>query len=316
MLAEAAGALQIRGMSVSSASFLALIVLAGACRKDNSVDKAPKNPGVGQFLPAPSSRYAATGWPDDAGSVVVLPAGTPQEVQLVMPELTDKTLSDTSSFDLDSLPYGKVSLFSRTRKSTLAIIAGGGSENAPRGCKTWPSARLESYQGDAWVFGLAQGVAQELDLHSWGLPLAADSIQAAQNVIRIASKMRSDSIFVGIPFAIRYLYRIELNGVRIVIADAVRRINTEANVREEHVLIVAERGKDSLAYVPAYRETQMGREDEVRVPEIVGAVLLGENRRPAIFVSLEYSEGARLMLLERVASSRWELRWRSAYSGC
>lgn len=316
MLAETAGAVQIRGMSVFRASFLALVILLGACRKDKKVDQAPKNPAAGQVLPPTLSRYAATGWPDDAGPVVVLPAGPPQEVQLVMPELSDQTLSDTSSFDLDSLPKGSVSLFSRTRRSTVATIEIGGGEDAPRGCKTWPSARLDSYHGEAWSFGLARGVADDLPLHTWGPPLATDSAGAARDVIEIASKARSDSSFSGIPFTLRYLYRIELNNVRAIVADAVRRINTEANIREEHVFVIAEREKDSQRYVPGYRETQMGREEEVRVPEIVGAVFLGENRRPAIFVSLEYSDGARLMLMERVGPSRWERRWRGAYSGC
>lgn len=233
-----------------------------------------------------------------------------------MPELTDQTLTDTSSFELDSLPNSRISLFSRTRKSTFATIAGGGSEDSPRGCKTWPSARLESYHGDAWSFGLAAGVAQELPMHGWGPPLAPDSNQAVRDVIRIASTAGNDSTFAGIQFAIRYLYRIELGASRAIIADAVRRINTEANVREEHVLVVAERARGSSENVVGFMETQMGREDDVRVPEIAGAVLLGENRRPGILVSLEYSEGSRLLLLERIATSRWVLRWRSAYAGC
>jgi hypothetical protein len=233
-----------------------------------------------------------------------------------MPELTDATLSDTSSFELDSLPHAQVVLYSRGQKSTPATIAGGGNEDTPRGCKSWPSARLGSYRGDAWSFGLAADAAQELPLHTWGPTLLADSIAAAGEVIRIAASASRDSIFTGIPFGIRYLYRLELRGVRVVIADAVRRINTEANVREQHVLVIAERTGTESRYRGSYHETETGNEDAVRVPEIVGAVLLGDNRRPALFVSLEYSEGSRLLLLEREASSRWAMRWKSAYSGC
>ena len=233
-----------------------------------------------------------------------------------MPELTDATLSDTSSFELDSLPHSQVTLFSRSQQPTPAVIAGGGTEDAPRGCKSWPSARLESYHGDAWSFGLAADVARPLPMHIWGPGLIADSVKAAHDVIQIAAEARADSTFAGVPFAIRYLYRIELGAARVVVADAVRRINTEANVREEHVLIIAERSPASSQYVAAYRETQTGREEVVRVPEIVGAVFLGENRRPALFVSMEYSEGSRLLMLEREATSRWVLRWKGAYSGC
>lgn len=233
-----------------------------------------------------------------------------------MPELTDATLSDTSSFELDSLPHSQVTLFSRSQKSTPAVISGGGTEDTPRGCKSWPSARLESYKGNGWSFGLAADVARELPLHIWGSELAVDSAQAAHDVTQIAAAARADSAFSGIPFSVRYLYRLELGATRAVVADAVRRINTEANVREEHALVIAERSNSSDRYIPVYRETQSGREDVVKVPEIIGGVLLGENRRPAIFVSLEYSEGSRLLLLEREPSSKWAPRWKSAYSGC
>lgn len=233
-----------------------------------------------------------------------------------MPGLTDRTLSDTSTFELDSLPRAQVRLFSRGQKSSLAVIAGGQSELTPRGCASWPSARLESYRGDAWSLGLAADAARELPLHTWGASLAADSLQAASGVIAAAAAARSDPSFSGIPFGIRYMYRIELGGIRAAVGDAVRRINTEANVREEHALIVVERAPGESRYLPAYREIQTGREDDVPVPEVVGAVLLGENRTPSLFISLEYSEGSRLLLIERNGSAVWKLRWRSAYTGC
>lgn len=299
------------------ASFFALtLALIAGCRRDEPATNAQGADTSQQSVPSKPSRFAATGWPDDAGPVVVLPGGVPGEARLVLPELTDKTLTDTSSFDLDSLPQSSVSLYSRNRKSALATITGGGSEEAPRGCKTWPTARLESSPGDDWRFGLAANVGEDLPLLNWGPALAKDSVEAVRALVRIASGSRNDSIFLGVPFTVRFLSRLELNDSRVVVADAVRRINTEANVREEHALVIAERVRDSSRYSAGYRETQMGREDEVRVPEVVGAVLLGENRRPALFISLEYSEGARLLLLERLGASRWVLRWRSAYSGC
>lgn len=297
-------------------SFLAFLLFLPACTRDLAREKTDTSLAKAQAPASVSSRFSATGWPDDAGQVIVLPGATVGEVRLLMPELTDATLADTSSFELDSLPHGQVVLYSRGQKSTPATVEVGGNEDDPRGCKSWPSARLGSYRGEAWSFGLAAGAARELPLHTWGSLLTADSVAATASVIQIASTVRSDSTFDGIPFGIRYLYRLELGGGRTVIADAMRRINTEANVREQHVLVIAERTGASGRYRAAYSEAQTGREDAVRVPEIVGAVLLGENRRPALFVSLEYSEGSRLILLERDPSSRWVLRWRSAYTGC
>ncbi len=287
-----------------------------ACRNDRKPDGTAVGEPVPQVQPPPPSRFAATGWPDDAGPVLVLRGQDQAEVQLILPELTDKTLSDTSSFELDSLPDARVEVYSRDGKAGTAAIVSGDSQEAPRGCKTWPTARLASYAGDDWRIGLAAGAAQSIAIHGWGAGLAADSIAAARAVIAMAASSREDSAFRGIPFGVRFLFRLELPGSRAIIADAVRRINTEANVREEHVLLIAERRSGETHYVPAFRETQRGREEEVRVPEVLGAVLLGENRRPAAFISLEYSEGSRVLLVERISFTSWVLRWRSAYAGC
>ncbi|MBA2686794.1 MAG: hypothetical protein H0U64_01715 [Gemmatimonadaceae bacterium] len=291
-------------------------LVAAACRNDRPPDPAPTQETVPQSQPLAPSRFAATGWPDDAGPVLVLRGADQSEVQLVLPELADNTLNDTSSFDLDSLPGAEVALFSREGKVKSTTIVSGGSEESPRGCKTWPTARLASYAGESWRVGLAAKAADVIPIHVWGPSLVPDSVVAARDVIAIAASSQGDSAFRGIPFGVRFLFRLELAGARAVVADVVRRINTEANVREEHVLLVAEKKPGESRYAPAFRETQRGLEDEVRVPEILGAVLLGENRRPAIFVSLEYSEGSRTLLVERLSATQWVLRWRSAYVGC
>ncbi len=304
-------------MSPLRAAFFCSVTFALlACGKDDDSTKATPVPASQNSPPLATSRFAATGWPEDAGPVVVLPGSTHDEVRLVLPDLTDNTLSDTSSFELDSLPNSAISLFSPGRSPVPVTVVAGESEESPRGCKTWPTARISAYPGDGWKVGLAAGAAGPLPLSGWGPALMNDSSEAAREVVSMAAFSRTDSTFRGVPFGIRFLYRIELGSSRVIIADALRRINTEANVREEHVLLIAERQRGEKEYALAFRETQRGREDEVRVPEILSAVLLGENRRPAIFASLEYSEGARLLLVERLSASKWVLRWRSAYAGC
>lgn len=308
---------KLRPMTGIRAAFLlALLTVGAACNQDSSAgDAAPVSE-----TPAPSrssvSRFAATGWPDDAGPVIALPGTQPGTLRLVLPELTDKSLTDTSSFNLDSLPSGRVQLFARAKRVGFAKITEGGTEEIPRGCTTWPAAELVGGEGPPWDFGLAADVADALPVQAWGIKLAGDSAAAATAALRIVSLAKGDSTFRAIPFYLRYMYRLELGTSRVLIADAVRRINTEANVREQHVLLIAERSSESGTYVSAYRHTRVGGEDEVQVPEIIGAVWLGENRRPAILVNLEYSEGSRLLLLERIGAGQWTLRWKSAYSGC
>lgn len=304
-------------MTVLRAAFLGCICwMFLGCGNDIKPEGTVAGESVREAQPLAPSRFAATGWPDDAGAVVVLRGSDQTEVQLILPELTDNTLSDTSSFELDSLPGAQVELYTRDGKMRTGEITSGGNEESPRGCKTWPTAQLETYAGDDWRIGLASKVARAVPIREWGSELAVDSAMAARAVIAFAASSREDSAFRGIPFGVRFLFRIELPGSRAVVADVVRRINTEANVREEHVLLIAEKKTGDRDYAPGFRETQRGREDEVRVPEILGAVLLGENLRPALFVSLEYSEGSRILLVERMSATKWVLRWRSAYAGC
>lgn len=299
------------------ASFSTVCLIACfACNRGKENSGVPQAAGAAPRSPTTVSRFAATGWPDDAGAVIVLPASQPGKVQLILPELTDSSLTDTSSFILDSLPGARVQLFSREKIIGLASVSEGEAEESLRGCRSWPTARLAQSVAGSWKFGLAENVASELPLRSWGRELAGDSVEAASAALGIVTGLKGDSVFRGIPFYLRFLYRLELGASRALVADAVRRINTEANVREEHVLLIAERQGGSRNYVPAFRQTRTGGEDDVQVPEVIGALRLGENRRPALLISLEYSEGSRLLLLERMAIGRWAVRWRSAYSGC
>jgi hypothetical protein len=299
------------------AAFLPLLgVLASGCG-----DKREPKGSTPAAIPAqsdtvPVSRFSATGWPEDAGPLVVLPGGHEGDVRLVLPELTDRTMTDTSSFDLDSLPRSAVSLFSRDGKRLTTTISGDAAEESLRGCKSWPAARLETTRVGAWRVGLAAEVAEPLPVQDWGSGLVADSMQAVRDLISLASAARTDSTFQGIPPNVRYMLRLELSGARVVIADIVRRINTEANVREEHTLLIAERKEGAQHFSTAFRETQKGGEEDVRVPEVLAAFFLGENRRPSVLISVEYSDGARLLLLERRGAAQWISRWRSAYAGC
>jgi hypothetical protein len=102
----------------------------------------------------------------------------------------------------------------------------------------------------------------------------------------------------------------------ILIGDVVRKINEEANPREEHLLVIAERDQGSTAgYSIVFHSRAAGSEEAVRTSEVLGAVRFLSGR-PAVVVSFDYENGGRVALIERVADGGWRITWRSAFGGC
>jgi len=102
----------------------------------------------------------------------------------------------------------------------------------------------------------------------------------------------------------------------VLAADVVRKINEEANPREEHLLLIAERPRVAGAkYVAAFQSRVAGAEEAVRTTEILGAVQFVRGN-PAIVVTFEYEDGGKVALLERTGEKQWRITWTSAYTGC
>jgi hypothetical protein len=135
---------------------------------------------------------------------------------------------------------------------------------------------------------------------------------------RLASSITAngDPVFQGLPFTVREAYRLHLPTATVIIGDIVRTINEEANPREEHLLLVAEKQSADTEFRTAFYSRAAGSEDEVRTNEILAAVRFTSTNREAIVVQFGFEEGDRVALLERVATGNWKITWRSAYSGC
>jgi hypothetical protein len=147
---------------------------------------------------------------------------------------------------------------------------------------------------------------------------SADSVQVTTELARLASSLTvsSDPAFEGLPFSVRKAYRGTLGKRAVLIGDVVRKINEEANPREEHLLLIAERGPGNDAqYTAVFQSRAAGSEEIVRTSEILGALKF-LNGKPAFVVSFNYENGGRVALIERVSDSEWKLTWRSAYTGC
>ena len=94
-------------------------------------------------------------------------------------------------------------------------------------------------------------------------------------------------------------------------------MNEEANPRLEHLLIIGERpagtrGKYNLRYF----SRTAGAEESTQATEVLAAVQIGAEKRPAIVVNIEYDDGGKLGLIERTGPDEWRATWKSAYTDC
>jgi len=296
------------------------LVLAG-CRGgdkpspvDSSATSTPPPPGV-------SPVALNLGWNDSAaGPVLLLPVSeSPSRASAVLPYLTDSALVSGVMSGLDSLSGLSVDLFGPAGSIGSSTLATAPVKRGIDGCVLWPEASLSTVPNRVWRIGLRKGVATGLPLDSVESMAVADSSRMTAELARLASALVEgvDPAFRGLPFSVRKAYRFSFDGTSVIVSDVVRKIAEEANPREEHILLVAERLRTGGgSYTAAFHSRVSGAEDIVRTHDILGVVRFVRNAQPAIVVAFGYENGGRLVLLERAAEKSWKLNWRSAYSGC
>jgi hypothetical protein len=216
-----------------------------------------------------------------------------------------------------------VDLFALTGKVGTARVAAGARAAIvadPEECQPWPTVRLGAAPpAGAWRVALAAGRAVPIEVDSLEGLAGADSAGRAAEVARLASLVPRTNTreFAGLPFAVRQARRFTTGGVDVLVAEAVRKLGQEANPREQHVLLVAERpaggrGKFELAY----HETSVGDETEVETRDVLAALMVGEKRTVTLMLNREYGDAVAYSLLERMGARRWRVRWTSARVGC
>jgi hypothetical protein len=125
--------------------------------------------------------------------------------------------------------------------------------------------------------------------------------------------------FKGLPFELQRAGRFSIApGIDGIAAVLVRHVNEEANPREEHIFLIAERDstRPPPSWVAAYSERESGGEDDLETNEVLAVVRLGSARTPTVVLSRDYGDGGVYSLIERTGPGQWRLRWSSAYTGC
>jgi hypothetical protein len=254
---------------------------------------------------------------------------------VVLPHYTDSTLSNAPSPDAGLSRGLTVDLFARNGVVGSAVLTAGAPGSYSGSCTSWPTAvvvlRAAPRSGASaagpppnWAVAFVTGHAVSLPMDSTAMLLPIDSARRAADVVRVASALRGDTAaaFRGLPFTVRDAHRFVLpDGTEGIAAELIRRINEEANPREQHILLVTERDTTPSVggpppYVASYVERASGPEDDVEASEVLAGVLLGPRRIATIVVGRDDGDGGSYTLLTRAARGRWVATWNSAYTGC
>jgi hypothetical protein len=316
------------GRALAGALALSAALLA-AC--DRSTSRGSDSAGQPVPPPPDSGTQAAlnTGWNADAGTMLIVATDVAGVGEVVFPEVTDSTFGDSTLMDLAPVRGARVTLYSRHGEAGTAIVAGEDStttsaDSTGEACEDWPAVRLRD-EGratiGAWTVGLTTGHAVAIPLDSIERLSRADSARLAGEVARLAAGLPDDTAraFRGLPYYVHTVRRFHpAPGVDALVADVSRRINQEADPREEQLLVVAERdsGRADSPWRPAFVERASGHEGSVETHDVLAALAIGPARRATLALARYVSDGVAYALLERTGAAQWKVRWVSAASGC
>ena len=304
--------LRAAGLSLS----VLLVVGIAACR-DKARDVADS---ARASLPAvyPINPLGNTNWNVDAGPVMIVSRASGDSIAIVLPEATDSTIESLQGVSppMSGLTFDLFGRGGRIASSVGVLLLP--PVDVKQECDSWPLAKLRSAHSN-WRVGFSSGRVHAIVLDSIEAMPSADSAALAASLAQMAATLPivSDPTFRGLPFRVRSAYTFRLDSIDAVIADVVRSVNEEANPRLEHLLIIGERpagtrGKYNLSY---FNRTA-GAEESTQATEVLAAVQIGAEKRPAIVVNIEYDNGGKLGLIERTGSDEWRATWKSAYTDC
>ena len=186
-------------------------------------------------------------------------------------------------------------------------------------CAVWPAVSLSMDSARAWTVAFQRGVATAIELRPIESLASSDSARLAADLTRLAAALPNDTAraFRGLPFVIRAAHGFTPTpGIEAAVAEVARRVNVEANPREETLLLVAERASGSREWQVAYSERASGSEAHVERATPLAAVKLGATASPTLVVERTGTDWIAYALVQRQADGRWRESWESAYSGC
>jgi hypothetical protein len=244
-----------------------------------------------------------------------------RDANVILPMYSDSMLTDTSAIDTSGLVGKRLDLFSRAGFVGRGVLEPRVHRPRSTGCVAWPEGAVsmkETLADTAWTVAFESGRATAIALDSLEGLTSTDSARRTVVVARLASMLPGDTAvaYRGIPFFVNQARSFRSPGREMLVAKASRRINQEANPREEQILLIAERdgSRPDQAFVAVYHERVSGQEEAIESSDVLAAVELGD--RPTLVIIRDYGDGSVFSLLTRTTPGAWQVRWNSAYAGC
>jgi hypothetical protein len=171
-------------------------------------------------------------------------------------------------------------------------------------------ARLDRATPLSWSIGIQSAAAIPLRTDSMDALNAVDSTLYSAEMARLASAVNAQqaSRFTGLPFTLATLRRFRIGSREVVMAQVVRRVNQEADPREERTMIVAERDMAAAdRFTAVHSGRSDGNEDNTDHFDLLAA--LRTARGTLLVLARERPTGTTFDILERDSAGAWTVKW-------
>ncbi|NUP71302.1 MAG: hypothetical protein HOQ17_13915 [Gemmatimonadaceae bacterium] len=297
---------------------VALALLLVACERrptpSRSESAAPPLSGAADSA---ARRRVESGWNGAAGPALLIQGPARDEAIALYPTADDSdAVAQLDSASMRQLPVTLVGRGGALLTGLLGAPSGDGTDE----CERWPLRTLQPDSVTAWGVGFVNARISPIALDSVDVLSARDSMALAAEASRLASTVTlpTDAAFQGLRFTAHDIRRFTAApGVQGLVAHLVRRVNQEANPREEQTLLIAERdsGATTGPYQLAYVERDFGKEEAVITPEVLAGGRLAGGP-PFFVVARDNDAGISYRMIERAGARRWRARWSSGAISC
>ena len=277
-----------------------------------------KEPAPSRADTLPGATSATTGWRAENGPVLIIADDSMANAMII-----HGSNDSSATLTLAASDTLAIDVFSPAGKMGTAVLRASSSGRGDA-CLEWPTARVQQRSGSVirpWTMGFAAGHVAGVAMDSLAGMTRRDSVGLATEIAKLASLAPGDTaaMFRGLPFRVHTAYTFRTGADEAtLIATVIRTVNQEANARTEHLLLIADRDRNATGspFVLDYAERSAGPEESSETVEILGAALIGADKRPATVIGRTDESGMAFSIIERDDHGKWQLRWSSPFSDC